>query len=67
MQKGAAMIHGWKADGKVQFEFHAEPAGFFDSAKMYFARPGLSQIRLLPAHATLVAFHRLIPNAASNK
>ncbi len=25
MQKGAAMIYGWKADGKVQFEFHGEP------------------------------------------
>ncbi len=25
MQKGAAMVYGWKADGKVQFEFHGEP------------------------------------------
>jgi hypothetical protein len=25
MQKGAVMVYGWKADGKVQFEFHGEP------------------------------------------
>ena len=25
MQKGAAMVYGWKATGKVQFEFHGEP------------------------------------------
>jgi hypothetical protein len=25
MQKGAGMVYGWKADGKVQFEFHGEP------------------------------------------
>jgi hypothetical protein len=25
MQKGAAMIYGWKADGKLAFEFHGEP------------------------------------------
>jgi hypothetical protein len=25
MQKGAAMVYAWKADGKVQFEFHGEP------------------------------------------
>jgi len=25
MQKGAAMLYAWKADGKVQFEFHGEP------------------------------------------
>jgi len=25
MQKGAAMVYGWKADGKVLFEFHGEP------------------------------------------
>jgi hypothetical protein len=25
MQKGAAMVYGWKADGKLQFEFHGEP------------------------------------------
>jgi hypothetical protein len=25
MQKGAAMIYGWKATGNVQFEFHGEP------------------------------------------
>jgi hypothetical protein len=25
MQKGADMVYGWKADGKVQFEFHGEP------------------------------------------
>jgi hypothetical protein len=25
MQKGAAMVYSWKADGKVQFEFHGEP------------------------------------------
>ena len=25
MQKGAALVYGWKADGKLQFEFHGEP------------------------------------------
>lgn len=25
MQKGAALLYAWKADGKVQFEFHGEP------------------------------------------
>jgi hypothetical protein len=25
MQKGAAMVYGWRATGKVQFEFHGEP------------------------------------------
>jgi hypothetical protein len=25
MLKGAAMVYAWKADGKVQFEFHGEP------------------------------------------
>src|SRR5581483_11768850 len=25
MQKGAVMVYGWKADGKLQFEFHGEP------------------------------------------
>lgn len=25
MQKGAAMVYGWKATGKVRFEFHGEP------------------------------------------
>lgn len=25
MQKGAGMVYGWKADGKVLFEFHGEP------------------------------------------
>jgi hypothetical protein len=25
MQKGAAMVYAWKADGKVQYEFHGEP------------------------------------------
>ena len=25
MQKGAAMLYGWKATGAVQFEFHGEP------------------------------------------
>lgn len=25
MQKGAGMVYAWKADGKVQFEFHGEP------------------------------------------
>jgi hypothetical protein len=25
MQKGAGMLYGWKADGKLQFEFHGEP------------------------------------------
>ena len=25
MQKGAAMVYGWKATGNVQFEFHGEP------------------------------------------
>jgi len=25
MQKGAAMVYAWKADAKVQFEFHGEP------------------------------------------
>lgn len=25
MQKGAAMLYGWKATGRVQFEFHGEP------------------------------------------
>jgi len=25
MQKGAAMVYAWKADGLVQFEFHGEP------------------------------------------
>jgi len=25
MQKGAVMVYGWKATGKVQFEFHGEP------------------------------------------
>lgn len=25
MQKGAAMLYGWKADGVLQFEFHGEP------------------------------------------
>ncbi len=24
-QKGAVMVYGWKATGKVQFEFHGEP------------------------------------------
>jgi hypothetical protein len=25
MEKGAGMVYAWKADGKVQFEFHGEP------------------------------------------
>jgi hypothetical protein len=25
MQKGAGMVYGWKADAKLQFEFHGEP------------------------------------------
>jgi len=25
MQKGATMVYGWKANGKLQFEFHGEP------------------------------------------
>jgi len=25
MEKGAGMVYGWKADGKLQFEFHGEP------------------------------------------
>jgi hypothetical protein len=25
MQKGAAMVYGWKATGNIQFEFHGEP------------------------------------------
>jgi hypothetical protein len=25
MQKGAAMVYGWKADGKLAYEFHGEP------------------------------------------
>jgi hypothetical protein len=25
MQKGAGMVYAWKADGKIQFEFHGEP------------------------------------------
>jgi len=25
LQKGAAMVYGWKADGKLTFEFHGEP------------------------------------------
>ena len=25
MQKGAGMVYGWKATGKIQFEFHGEP------------------------------------------
>jgi hypothetical protein len=25
MQKGAGMVYGWKADGKLAFEFHGEP------------------------------------------
>ena len=25
MQKGAEMVYGWKADGKLTFEFHGEP------------------------------------------
>ena len=25
MQKGAAFVYTWKADGKIQFEFHGEP------------------------------------------
>jgi hypothetical protein len=25
MQKGAVMVYGWKADGKLTFEFHGEP------------------------------------------
>jgi len=25
MQKGASMVYAWKADGKLQFEFHGEP------------------------------------------
>jgi hypothetical protein len=25
MQKGAGMVYGWKADGKLTFEFHGEP------------------------------------------
>ena len=25
MQKGAVMVYGWKADGKLAFEFHGEP------------------------------------------
>src|SRR3984957_6821415 len=25
MQKGAALVYGWKADGKLAFEFHGEP------------------------------------------
>jgi hypothetical protein len=25
MQKGAEMVYGWKADGKLAFEFHGEP------------------------------------------
>ena len=36
MQKGAEMVYGWKADGKLQFEFHGEPdvkpkPGYFES------------------------------------
>jgi len=25
LQKGASMVYGWKADGKLTFEFHGEP------------------------------------------
>src|SRR5580693_3562047 len=25
MQKGAGMVYGWKADGKLTYEFHGEP------------------------------------------
>ena len=25
MQKGAGMVYGWKADGKLQYELHGEP------------------------------------------
>jgi hypothetical protein len=25
MQQGAGLVYGWKADGKLQFEFHGEP------------------------------------------
>lgn len=25
MQKGAVMVYGWKANGKLRFEFHGEP------------------------------------------
>jgi hypothetical protein len=25
MQKGASLVYGWKADGKLAFEFHGEP------------------------------------------
>lgn len=25
MEQGAVMVYGWKADGKLQFEFHGEP------------------------------------------
>ena len=25
MEKGAGLIYGWKADGKLTFEFHGEP------------------------------------------
>ena len=36
MAKGATMVYAWKADGKVQFEFHGEPdkkpkADYFES------------------------------------
>lgn len=36
MQKGASMVFAWKADGKLQFEFHGEPdqkpkPGYFES------------------------------------
>jgi hypothetical protein len=39
MQKGAAMVYAWQADGKVQFEFHGEPdqkprPGYFESYQL---------------------------------
>ena len=39
MQQGAAMVYSWKADGKLQYEFHGEPdqkpkPGYFESYKL---------------------------------
>jgi hypothetical protein len=39
MQKGATMVYSWKANGKLQFEFHGEPdkkpkADYFESYEL---------------------------------
>src|SRR5579872_828743 len=44
MQKGAEMLYGWKANGKLRFKFHGEPDQ--KPNKEYYERYELNQVGL---------------------